>query len=47
LVSAAKPTTNALVRRAATSARMSGFGVSSSVMSRLPLIFTVDGCLMR
>src|SRR5438093_1514063 len=46
-VSAAKPTTNARVRRAATSARMSGFGVSSSVTSCLPLIFTVAGCLMR
>ena len=42
-VSAAKPTTNAPLRRAATSARMSGFGVSSIVRSRLPLIFVLDG----
>src|SRR5882762_2266795 len=40
LVSAAKPTMNAPVRRAATSARMSGFGVRSSVRSRLPSIMT-------
>src|SRR5262245_15103968 len=44
-VSAAKPTTKALVRRAATSARMSAFGVSSRVRSRLPLIFVLEACL--
>src|SRR5213076_1953686 len=46
-VSAAKPTMNAPVRRPATSARMSGFGVSSSVRSRLPLIFAAAGCWAR
>jgi len=46
-VSAAKPTTNVLVRRAATSARMSGFGVSSSVRSCLPLILLLAACLAR
>src|SRR5215813_520284 len=43
LVSAAKPTTNAPDRPAATSARMSGLGVSSSVRSRLPLILISEG----
>src|SRR2546421_558079 len=42
-VSAAKPTTNAPERTAATSARMSGLGVNSSVRSRLPLILISDG----
>src|SRR5713226_3171873 len=47
LVSAAKPTMNAPVWRAATSARMSGFGVSSRVRSRLPLILTGAACRAR
>src|ERR687892_755284 len=47
LVSAAKPTMKAEPARAATSARMSGLGVSASVRSRLPLIFWAAGCWAR
>src|SRR5262245_52920102 len=46
-VSAANPTTKAPVCRAPTSARISGFGASSSARSRLPLIFSAAICLTR